>query len=240
MSGSHIFQFRKNSMIRPLRFALLILVSLAAPLSAVPLRFLPWDDEVAARKLALGGGKAETALPEMHPHKRSKPLAITLGETPPLLIALDRKGADGKPLSVVIKVAQGMISPLVLILSDPKNPAGLRTFVVEDNPTTFPWGTSRFINATSKQLLIRQEKIVTPLPPGWTPVDTSPGGEARNVGVQVAARDDLKSILYSSVWEYDPQIRKLIFIIPGGDERTGAIEMKIIPESRAVATADAP
>lgn len=227
-------------MTRPLRFALLILVSLAAPLSAVPLRFLPWDDEVAARKLALSAGKSDTALPEMHPHKRSKPLPVTLGETPPRLVALDRKGADGKPLAIDIKVTAGMVSPLVLILSDPKSPTGLRTFVVEDNPTSFPWGTSRFINATSKQLLIRQEKTVTPLPPGWTPVDTSPGGDARNVGVQLAARDDLKAILYSSVWEYDPQVRKLVFIIPGTDEGTGAIEMKIIPESRAVATADAP
>lgn len=224
---------------RSFSLALLAIALLAPRLHAVPMRFLPWDDAVAARKMALQSGKGVTPLPEIHPHKRSKPLDGAAGEVPPRLVALDRKDAEGKPLSVEIKFSPSLESPLVLILEDPKSPTGLRTFVVEDSTSKFPWGTVRFVNATAKPLLAKQEKTITPLPPGWAPTDVALGGALRNIGVQVVARDNLQDILYSSVWEYDPDIRKLAFIVPGTDERTGAIEFKIIPEDRRVAAAGA-
>jgi hypothetical protein len=52
------------------------------------------------------------------------------------------------------------------------------------------------------------------------------------MGMQLVARDDLKAILYSAVWEHDPDVRKLVFVVPGTDVRTGAVEFKIIPENR--------
>ena len=127
----------------------------------------------------------------------------------------------------------------MLSLADPSNPAGLRTFVVEDNPSKFPWGNVRFINATAKPLLVRQENSITALPVGWTPVDVSAGGATRNVGVQLVARDNTKDILYSGVWEYDPEVRKLAFVVPGTNEQSGALDLKIIPEDRRVAAAAA-
>lgn len=226
-------------MIRPLSLALFAISLLAPRLHAVPMRFLPWDDAVAARKMALQSGKGVTPLPVIHPHKRSKPLDGAAGEVPPRLVALDRKGPDGKPLSVEIKLSAALEAPLVLILEDPASPTGLRTFVVEDSPAKFPWGTVRFVNATAKPLLAKQEKTITALPPGWAPTDVALGGVSRNIGVQVVARDNLQEILYSSVWEYDPDVRKLAFIVPGTDERTGAIDFKIIPEDRRVAAAGA-
>ena len=62
------------------------------------------------------------------------------------------------------------------------------------------------------------------------------------MGVQLVASDDHDSILYSAIWEHDPEVRKLAIIIPGADVRTGAIEFKIIPEDRRilVVSADAP
>ncbi len=216
----------------PFKVVVLALLAFHSSLSAIPVRFLAWDDAVAARKIGFQNGKGISELQYLHPQKRTDPMDGTAGEIPLQLVALDRTSPDGKPVTVEIKVASGIQSPLVLILPDPKHPSGLRVFVIEDNSANFAWGTSRFINATGKELLVRQEKTVKPLPAAWTPVDIDPGGKARNTGVQLVARDDLKAILYSAVWEHDPNVRKLVFILPGTDVRTGTVEFKIIPEDR--------
>ncbi len=215
------------------------LFSLQSSLLAIPLRFLPWDDGIAARKIALQDAKGANGIPDLHPYKRSVPMDGTAGEVPLQLVALDKTGPDGKPVSVEIKLTAGLLMPLVLILPDPKHPTGLRTFVIEDNTNNFNFGTMRFINATGKALLIRYEQSVKALTEAWTPVDIAPGGIVRNMGVQLAARDNLKEILYSSVWEHDPEVRKLIFIIPGTDVRTGAVEFKVISEDRRLIAAEA-
>jgi hypothetical protein len=214
--------------------SLLGFLALHGALLAGPIRFLPWDDAIAARKIGFQNAKGVAELQELHPHKRSAPADGTAGETALKLVALDRTSEDGKPVTVDIKLSAGIQSPLILILPDPKHPTGLRPFVIEDNATNFSWGSLRFINATGKALLVKQDKTIKALPETWTPVDLSPGGEARNTGVQLVARDDLNTILYSAVWEHHPDIRKLVFILPGTDARTGALEFKIIPEDRRV------
>ena len=115
----------------------------------------------------------------------------------------------------------------------------MRTFVIDDDSSSFPWGDIRLINATGKELAIRCEKTVKRLPESWTPVDLKPGGKNRNMAVQIAAHEDLNAILYSAVWEYDPNLRKLVFIVPGNDVRTGAVQFKIIPEDKRALAADA-
>lgn len=224
----------------PRVFLFLGLLFLQGGASAVPLKFLPWDDAVAARKMALQDASGVKELTELHPGKRSKAFEGKAGEAPLQLVALDRKTPDGKAVSVDIKLAADMKSPLVLIVPDPKHATGLRTFVIEDNAGAFAWGTMRMINATGKVLMIRVDKSISPLPNSWNPVDVKPGGDARNVSVQVAAKDNPKAILYSAVWEHDPNLRKLAFILPGSDDRTGAIEFKIIPEDKRVAAQPAP
>jgi hypothetical protein len=208
-------------------------------LLAAPIRFLPWDDGVATRKIALQSAKGLTDIVDLHPDKRTAPIDGAAGEVPLQLVALDRTSADGKPVTVELKSINGMQAPLVLILPDPKHPTGLRPFVIEDNATNFGWGTLRFINATGKALLVRQDKVVKALPDAWTPVDVDPGGAARNMGIQMAARDNLKDILYSAVWEHSPDVRKLVFVLPGADTRTGAVDLKVIPEDRRVMAAAA-
>jgi hypothetical protein len=201
-------------------------------LLAVPIRFLPWDDSVAARKLGLLGAKGVAEIKDLHPDKRTPLMDGTAGEAPLQIVALDRTSPDGKPVTVEVKSIAGMQAPLVLILPDPKHPSGLRPFVIEDNATTFRWGSIRFLNATGKALLVRQDKLIKALPETWTPVDVDPGGIARNIGVQMAASDKLKDILYSAVWEHHPDVRKLVFIIPGANVSTGAVDLKVIPEDR--------
>jgi hypothetical protein len=223
------------------RYSLILLLGILAgheSLVAATLRFLPWDHKVAGRKIAFQHGKEVAAL-TLHPDQRSVPIRSTAGEELLQLVALDRAGPDGKPASIAIKMPAGIQAPLVLILPDAKHPTGLRSFVIEDASANFAWGTMRFVNSTGKALLVRHDKTIKELPDTWTPVDIAPGGDARNAGVQVAARDDTKTILYSAVWKHDPNIRKLIFVVPGADVRTGVVAFKIVPEDRRVLAAPA-
>lgn len=213
------------------------LTVLAGSLAAGPVRFLPWDDATAARKIAFEAGSSQVELEDLHPQKRSEPVSFKPGETAPRLVALDRKSDDGTPVSIEIKGLGKLRVPLVIILPDPGHPGGLRPFVIEDSSDGFAWGDIRFVNATGRPLLIRSENKIHKIADSWKPIDVSPGGTTRNIGVQAASPDDLESILYSAVWEHDPETRKLVFLLPGADARTGAIDVKIIPENRRVAAA---
>ncbi|MGL4399829.1 MAG: hypothetical protein ACRCXD_08165 [Luteolibacter sp.] len=219
--------------------ALVALLVFHGVLSAVPVRFLAWDAATAARKLGLQNATGVTEISGLHPDARSAPMNGASGAVPLRLVALDRTSPDGKPVTAEIKAPAGIQSPLVLILPDPKHPTGLRTFVIEDNTSSFRWGTLRFINATGRELLLRLEKTIKPLPNAWTPTDIEPGGAERNMGMQLASPDDLKKILYSAVWENNPDARRLIFLIPGKEISTGSIGFKVIAEDRRILTAEA-
>jgi hypothetical protein len=216
----------------PLPAVVLGILAAFTALHAAPIKFLAWDDTIAARKIGFSNGTEVAELQDLHPHKRSKTLNWPGGEIPPALVALDRTGADGKPVTAPLKLTPDLKSPLVLILPDPAHPSGLRCFVIEDGSGSFGWGTFRFINATGKELLVRNDKVTKSLPETWKAVDLNPGGQVRNMGIQLAARDNLTAILYSAVWEYDPDVRKLIIIVPGTDAQSGAVNLKIIPEDR--------
>jgi len=219
--------------------AVLIATLLGSPLLAGPLRFLPWDETVAARKLAVASGKEVVDLKDLHHLKRSNAVSVPAGETPPLLVAKDKTSADGKPVTVEIKIPADCQTPLVIIVPDPKHPTGLRPFVIEDNTARFPWGAVRHLNATGKELVTKLGDKTAVLPPKWDPVDVDLGGKTRNFGIQTALKDNQKAILYSSVWEYDPDVRRLVIILPGTDARTGALDYKIIPENRKAMEMDA-
>lgn len=217
---------------------LMALFIIQCPLLAASIRFLPWDDEIAARKIGLQNGKNVTELQGLHPHKRSSPYPGASDDAPLFLVAMDRTSEDEKPVTVPIKVPDGITSPLVLVIPDSKSPTGLRPFVIEDDASAFPWGTVRFVNATAKSLIIRHDKAVKKLTGSWKHVDVTPGGQARNVGIQLASQQDTRAILYSAVWEHDPNVRKLVFIVPGTDVRTGVVDLKIIPEDRRTVAPD--
>jgi hypothetical protein len=59
-----------------------------------------------------------------------------------------------------------------------------------------------------------------------------PGIEARNIGIQVFAEDSSITILYSAVWEHDPNLRKLIFIQPQTDPVQQEFKLEIIPQDK--------
>lgn len=218
--------------------ALLCAWAMSPALLAGPIRFLAWDEQVAARKIGFADAKGLVELQDLHPNKRSSPVDANAEGQPLRLVAMDRNAADGKPVEIAIPFKGNPSRPLVLILPDPQHPTGLRPFAVDDDPAGFGWGSIRFINATGKTLMVRHDKAVKELPGSWTPVEIIPGGQPRRVGILVATKDDLENILYSAVWDHEPDIRKLVFVLPGADVRTGAVDLKIIPEDRrAVAMA---
>lgn len=218
--------------------AVLALLLVNGPLSAAPFRFLAWDDAMATRKFGLKSGDTVVEVTDLHPLKRTKAIN-TSGAAVPLLVALDKKDAQGKPVAVEIKVPADLKSPLVLIIPDPKHPTGVRPFVLEDNSANFKWGTVRVLNATGKVAMMKVDTKVVELPSGWAPVDIDPGGAARNVGVQAAMKDKPADILYSAVWEHSPDLRDLVIVVPGANVRTGALDFKVIPENRKVVEAEA-
>ena len=218
-------------------FSLALLASTGL-LEAVPYRFLPFDQPMANRQFALKRGNDVVELKNLHHLKRSDAVNVP-GEAPPMLIALDRKDPEGKPVGIEVKLPAGVTSPLVLILPDPRHPTGVKPFVIEDDASRFKWGTIRMLNATGKPVMTKVDTKVTELPPSWTPVEIDPGGAMRNMGIQAAYKTNPAKILYSSVWEHDPDVRELVIVIPGLDARLGEMEFKVIPENRKVVEAEA-
>lgn len=214
----------------------LLTLLLASPLLAGPARFLPWDETVGKQKFALSSAGKQTDLPPLHPLMRSKALPVTgTPEAPPMIVAKDKiDPATGKAAMVELKIPADVQSPLVLLLPDDKSPAGVKPFVVEDNTARFSWGTIRHLNATGKDLVTKIDGKVAVLPAGWTPVDINLSGAARNVGVETALKAQPANVLYSSLWEFDPDVRRLVIILPGANARMGALDYKIIPENRKV------
>ena len=201
---------------------------------AASVRFVPFNEEVAALKIAVKDAKKTITLKDLNPLKRSTAYPCTIGETPLQLVALDRKTLDGKPESVAISLTPNIKSPLVLILPDPQHPSGLRAIAIDDSTAVFSWGSIRFLNTTGNPLTIRYGTDLKPLPEGDKLVDIKPNGPARRIGVQVSLEEKPDEILYSAVWEHDPQVRKLIFVLPGTNPQTKAVDLKVIPDDQRI------
>ncbi|MEO5712847.1 MAG: hypothetical protein ABIT37_05105 [Luteolibacter sp.] len=214
------------------------LVSLLCPaLQAVPVRVLAWDDAIAGMRLALGDAKGSSVIESMHPSKRTRIYQLTAGEKPLVVEALDKKDPEGRPYTNEIKIPERIKQPLLVILPDAKAPTGVRLFVLDDDTSSFAWGSTRFINATGKQLVYVQEKKIVHLPSSWDPVQTDPGGTTRNMEVKFYFHDQPARAFYSAIWEYNTDLRMLVFLLPGEDPRSGPVAMKMIPEDRRLVLA---
>ena len=202
--------------------------SLSHALPAV--RVLAWDDEVAARKLSLITGASMSPITNMHPLKRTEAFRLK-GEGGLIVRALDKQpAADGKPIDLKCTMAADLKRPLLLLLPDAAHPTGLRGLVIEDDPAGFAWGSYRFINTTPKELVVQFEDKAIRIAAGWKPVNFTMAGEPRGFGVRVALAEAIAQPLYSAVWEYDSNIRTLVFMVPGADPRMSPVAFKAIPE----------
>jgi hypothetical protein len=219
---------------------MLAALGLCNPAAARSIRFLPLSEEIAERKIGLDDGGKITELDELNPRKRSEPHVLSKSGTPPSLVALDRQRPGGKPTGVEIILAAELKSPLVLILEDSVHASGLRVIVMEDSAEGFPWGALRFVNLADKPLMIRCEAATKPIPKAFGTIDITPGGEARNLGVQLFSEKEPDAVLYSAVWEHDPKLRKLIFILPGENQSSQDLTLRIIPQDQRAKDTPAP
>jgi hypothetical protein len=213
-----------------------VVLILSQSLHALPLRVLAWDQDVAERQLAISSGKDATELKDLHPLSRSAKINVSI-DPPPSLQALDKKDAKGVPAAEPIKIPANVKHPLALLMPNPKSPTGISIVVLEDDPAGFQWGTIRLVNATGKGLLFKCEDKVNALPAGWTPVDVSPGGKRRNMEVALGLKDQPKSVLFSSIWEYRDDQRQLIFVVPNKDVGESPVDFKFILENKVDAAA---
>lgn len=217
-----------------LSVAILTILCPCGIVCAESVRFVPLNDEIAALKIAVKDAKKTTTLKDLKPLKRTTAYPCTIGKTPLQLMALDRKTADGKPESVGITMTPDIKFPLVLILPDPQHPSGLRAIAIDDSTADFPWGSIRFLNTTGSRLAIRFGSDLKPLPEGDKVVDIKPDGPARRIGVQILTEKEPEEVLYSAVWEHDPQVRKLIFLVAGTNPQTKTLELMVIPEDQRI------
>ncbi|RYD29910.1 MAG: hypothetical protein EOP87_17515, partial [Verrucomicrobiaceae bacterium] len=73
------------------------LVSLLVHAEAYTVRFLAWDHEVSARRILVQNGGKSQSIADLHPDKRSQPITGIAADSELVLVATERKGADGKP-----------------------------------------------------------------------------------------------------------------------------------------------
>ena len=225
---------QSNSLCAHLCAVTFITLLLNQSLHAIPLRVLAWDDDIAARKLAITDAKGLVTIEAMHPSKRTQAYQVTAGEKPVTIQAIDRTDKDGKPAASAIIIPQGTKQALLVLLPDAKAATGLRLHVLEDDVAAFPWGGFKFINACGQKLAFVYEKTGIALPVSWNPVLVNPGGANRNMEIQLFLFAQPKRPIYSAVWEQQQDLRTLIFIVPGADPRLGPVAMKMISEDRRV------
>ncbi len=205
---------------------------------ALAVRVLAWDQEIAARKLSMVNGEALVPILNMHPQKRTELLRLK-GEGGVIVRATDKgNGPDGKPIELRCVVAAELKRPLLLLLPDEKHPSGLRGMVIDDGTEGFGWGAYRFFNTTKKEMVVQFEQKAVRVPGGWKPVTIQLSGDTRGFGVRVALSETIEQPLYSAVWEYDPNVRTVVFMVPGSDPRLSPVAFKAIPEDKAAVSAD--
>lgn len=213
---------------------LLLSLFLSLPLGAMPVRVLAWDDQVASLRIALVDAAGTKEIEAMHPSKRTRTYEVSPGEEGAAIEVLGKKNPDGKPCREKLVIPANTRRALVLVLPDGKTASGIRLHVIEDDEGDFPWGSTRFVNATGRKLVFAAEKKAVELPASWNPVLINPGGAERNVEVRLFFREEREKSFYSAIWQYARDVRTLVFLVPGSDPRLGPVAMKMIPEDRRI------
>jgi hypothetical protein len=215
---------------------LLFLCSTAA--HAVSVRFLAWDESLMSQKIMVMKDKDKGQLiKDLHPLKRS--INYQVADNEPLKLHPDGKNnQDGSPVILDVPL-NGFTKPLVIVIPNDKVPSGLAAIAIEDNETNFKWGSYMVFNATREDLVMVVDKVPTKIPVGWKPVMITPKKIDGPAGVELRPAKDLKTVVYSMIWQGAEDMRRLVIIVPGNDARLGAYAPKIIPEDKAGIAAEA-
>jgi hypothetical protein len=213
---------------------LVAIATLCTPLSALELRLVPLNQEVASRMISLRDRKEDLTIKRLEAMRRSDRISCSVGEQPLQIITLDREDPSGKPETVPILLPEGLRSPLILLLPDPDHPTGLRPITIDESEEGFQWGGLLFYNITKTPYTIKIDTETKLLPEDVSPIIIHPGGLARNIGVQIYQETKRDDILFSGVWEHDPNFRKIIVLVPPKNEKHSNFDLVIIPQDRRV------
>ncbi|MCP5544598.1 MAG: hypothetical protein H7A49_11910 [Akkermansiaceae bacterium] len=210
---------------------LLCFIATYSAVHAADVRILAWDEEVAARKLTWVHAKDSREISDLHPLRRSDPYPGPSKGAQVVIRADDRTPQEGEAaVELRCSVNPSFRRPLLILLPDTKAATGLRGLVIDENLTSFGWGTMRFLNATGEEVVVQIDQKALRVPGGWKPVDFRPGGKRRNVGIRIALSKTIETPAYTSVWEHRDDGRSLVFILRGGDPRLGSLALKALPE----------
>ena len=210
---------------------LLFLIFLTLPLSAISVQVIPWDHTLAARKIAIAHGETNIPIMEMHPSARSQALKIPKDATNLRLVDLKLTGEDGLMASIPFKLNPAIRKPLILLIPDKESPIGLRPITIEDDPSSFRWGSFKLFNLTGKDLVFVCEKKALPLAAKPKPITFAPAGKNRNVPIKLFLRTSPDKALYSSIWEHKETLRQLVIVVPQDKlAKNGPVEFKFIVE----------
>jgi hypothetical protein len=196
-------------------------------------RFLAVEGGGDLPGIGIRTAKGLVEVDDLGPLKRSAAYQLPKGHEDLLLEAAGRKRADGKPASLTMPIDSAMKSPLVLILADAAAETGFRAVLVDDDPKSFPKGTCRFFNSSKSPFTLRFGTKTETLAENGASLDLRPEGEAKKLGVQLTKPDAPETILYSAVWQNEPEVRKLVIIADGSDPQTAPVEVRILPDTPA-------
>ena len=210
-------------------FSTMLILSMGDAFARV-LRVIPWDHEVANRELAIASGPDSIPLGYLHPDSRSE--AVEFSGEQLVLRLLDRKDEEGQPRSLAIKVPATIAKPLMLLVPDKKVPAGLRVKLIDDSVARFGWGSFRVFNLSGQPLVFRHDRKGHALPAKLEDISINPGGRARNLEVMIYKKSDLEAPIYSTLWEYEPDERSLVFVLPSKDRALGPIRCRLIVQHK--------
>lgn len=220
------------------RFIILVLGLCSGLASAVPVRFLAWDEDVASSKIAVAWNKESVRIANMHPAQRTKKIDVPADAENLRIVVRDEKNDEGKFPFIPLKLEEGMKNPLILLMPDKEDPSGLRLIALEDDVDTFRWGTIHLINASEQELSFHHEKEEVKIEVSWSPVVVAPGGESRKIGVSVFLPDKTDRPIYSGVWQHREDLRQLVFMMPSKDQLRGPVDFKFITENRLAVEAE--
>ncbi|WP_309384178.1 hypothetical protein [Cerasicoccus frondis] len=142
-------------------------------------------------------------------------------------------------------VAQAQIPPgvkqaLLLFFSREEAPGGRRfdIKVLDDNESIFPRNSYRFINYSTDNIVgkLSDEKFILDANAAITIQPTQT--QNNQLSLQLAEVDDNQAtMIYSSVWPFHPNTRKLVILVPPEGSRMEKISMVVIPDYMPLETA---
>lgn len=147
------------------------------------------------------------------------------------------EGAEGE--AVYTPVAQLNLETLpdqILLLLTHEEGRGVRVYGIADTLERFPAGSYNVMNLTGQALDITVEERSLGLPPRGSEVVRVNGEPYRSLAVRITQDGNT---LYSSTWIYEPNFRKVAFLLPRfNDERLEGLDVRIIPEVTVTPVAD--